>query len=204
MLKSVGDKSLLYVMATDAEYGSELKQHFAPLICGVGPVEAALNTAKFFAGSKPDCVVSLGSAGSNRLEQAHVYQVSHVSYRDMDASAFGFEKGVTPFADFPATIELSPTSAKLTQASLSTGANVVAGDAYSAVDADMVDMETWSIKRVCMDFGIPLIGLRGISDGAEPVSEYSDWTRFLDVIDQRLAEAVSTIEADIASGTLGI
>ena len=45
MLKSVGDKSLLYVMATDAEYGSELKQHFAPLICGVGPVEAALNTA---------------------------------------------------------------------------------------------------------------------------------------------------------------
>jgi adenosylhomocysteine nucleosidase len=41
----------------------------------------------------PDLVVSLGSAGSRTLEHTGVYQVASVCYRDMDASALGFEKG---------------------------------------------------------------------------------------------------------------
>ncbi len=111
MIKTVAGKRLLYVMAVDAEYGRHLAKLFTPVMIGVGPVEAAANLAYalgslIHAGKKPDLVVSLGSAGSAKLAQAEVFQVSSVSYRDMDASPLGFEKGATPFLDLPTVVEL--------------------------------------------------------------------------------------------------
>ena len=106
-VKTVGGVRVLYVMATLAEYLTELRSRFSPLICQVGPVEAAMYVSAYLAANRDvDLVVSLGSAGSATLEQAHVYQVSAVAYRDMDASPFGFPKGVTPFSDLPPVIEL--------------------------------------------------------------------------------------------------
>lgn len=202
-VKTVGGVRVLYVMATLAEYLAELRIRFSPLICEVGPVEAAMHVATFLASNKDvDLVVSLGSAGSANLEQAHVYQVSAVAYRDMDASPFGFPKGVTPFSDLPAVIELGMPVPGLEAASISTGANVVSGDAYASIEQDMVDMETWAVMRACQVFNVPMIGLRGISDGAHPVAEYSDWSRYLEVIDQRLALSVDALEAALESGSL--
>ena len=37
-----GVADILYVMATELEYGPELKSRITPLITGVGPVEAAV------------------------------------------------------------------------------------------------------------------------------------------------------------------
>lgn len=110
-LKPVADKTLLYVMAADAEYGRHLHARFLPLMTGVGPVEAAVVLTRTLAelkgqGALPDLVVSLGSAGSARLEQAEVYQATSVAYRDMDASPLGFEKGITPFLDLPVVVDL--------------------------------------------------------------------------------------------------
>ena len=78
----------------------------------------------------------------------------------------------------------------------------MSGDAYGAIEQDMVDMETWAVMRACQVFQVPMIGLRGISDGAHPVAEYSDWSRYLEVIDQRLALAVDELEAALDSGDL--
>lgn len=200
MLKTVGRKSILYVMAADAEYGDHLKARFTPLICGVGPVESAINLTRALADETPDLVVSLGSAGSRTLEQAQVYEVASVSYRDMDASPLGFEKGTTPFLDLPAELPLTVIG-DIPAKRLSTGANIVSGAAYNAIDADMVDMETFALLRACMAFNVPLVGLRGISDGAEELQHLTDWTQYLHVIDERLAEAVDRIEAAIASGS---
>lgn len=201
--KKVGEHNVLYVMATEAEFGPALKRRTTPLMCHVGPVEAAMRVSAYLAiNPNVDLVVSLGSAGSATLEQAHVYQVSHVSYRDMDASPLGFEKGVTPFLDLPAEIDLPFTIPNIPAARLSTGGGIVSGDHYANVDSDMVDMETWAILRPCMHFGVPLIGLRGISDGAEPVGGYADWTRYLHVIDERLADACDALEAAVLDGSL--
>jgi len=202
-VKEVGGVRVLYVMATLAEYLDELRQRFQPLICQVGPAEAALHVAGYLAvDNTVDLVVSLGSAGSARLEQAQVYQVSSVAYRDMDASPFGFAKGVTPFSNLPPVINLGMAVSGLDQASISTGADIVSGVAYNSIDQDMVDMESWAVMRACHVFGVPMIGLRGISDGAHPVAEYGDWSRYLAVIDQRLAVAVDNVEAALISGTL--
>ena len=196
----VGGRRILFVMATRAEYGAHLERLFVPFVCGVGPVEAAAATALRLARGDVDLMVSLGSAGSNRLPQGAVAQASHVSYRDMDASAFGFERGVTPFSDLPAVVELGPSVPGLRQATLSTGADVVSGEAYRAIDADMVDMETWAIMRACGMTGARLVALRGVSDGMEPVSRYEHWADFLDAVDEGLAAAVRVLLRHLEAG----
>ncbi|MBU0739719.1 MAG: 5'-methylthioadenosine/S-adenosylhomocysteine nucleosidase [Alphaproteobacteria bacterium] len=204
-MKSIAGKAVLFVMAADAEYGVFLRTRISPLMTGVGPVEAAVVLTKELSrlsshDDLPDLVVSLGSAGSATLEQAEIYQVSAVSYRDMDASAFGFEKGKTPFLDLPVSVELPLRIPGIPAASLSTGANVVSGAAYQSIDAQMVDMETFAILRACQSFNIPLIGLRGISDGRHDVNHIDDWTQYLHVIDKKLALAVDGLQTALEDG----
>ncbi|UXN72948.1 5'-methylthioadenosine/S-adenosylhomocysteine nucleosidase [Devosia sp. A8/3-2] len=192
--------SILYVMAAPAEYGPYLRARISPLMTGIGPVEAAVAVTRALAeakaaGSLPAPVVSLGSAGSRTLEQCEVYRAHSVSYRDMDASALGFARGQTPLLDLPPVLPLLPLVDGLKGASLSTGANVVSGPAYDAIEADMVDMETYAILRACQSFGIPLLALRGISDGVAELNHLADWTQYLHIIDEKLAAAVDTIEA---------
>lgn len=198
---------VLFVMAAEPEYGPELKKRFKPLICGVGPVEAAAGLSArlsrlMVTGQSPQLVVSLGSAGSRTLEQTQVYQAISVSYRDMDASPLGFEKGTTPFLDLPPIVDLEPTVPGIPRARLSTGANIVSGSAYDLVDADMVDMETYAHLRACQLFGIPLIGLRGISDGADDLNHIDDWTEYLHIIDVNLSKAVDLVMEAIDAGTI--
>lgn len=204
-MKPIAGKTVLFVMAADAEYGVFLRTRISPLMTGVGPVEAAVVLTKELArlsshDDLPDLVVSLGSAGSATLDQAEIYQVSAVSYRDMDASAFGFEKGKTPFLDLPVSVELPLRIPGIPTATLSTGANVVSGPAYQSIDAQMVDMETFAVLRACQSFNIPLIGLRGISDGRHDVNHIDDWTQYLHVIDKKLALAVDSLQTALEDG----
>jgi adenosylhomocysteine nucleosidase len=190
--------SILYLMAAEPEYGPHLRARIHPTMIGVGPVEAAVNTTRVLADLKstpPRLVVSLGSAGSATLEQCGVYQAVSVLYRDMDASALGFPKGITPFLDLPPTLPLEPLVPGLKPATLSTGANIVSGAAYDAIAEDMVDMETFAVLRACQSFGVPLLALRGISDGKAELSQLADWTQYLHIIDEKLAVAVDLVEA---------
>lgn len=208
-LKQVGGRTLLYVMAVDAEYGPHLRQRITPLMTGVGPVEAAVALTRALAGLEggaglPDLVVSLGSAGSARLEQAEVYQAVSVAYRDMDASPLGFEKGATPFLDLPVVVDLPLRIPGVKEANLSTGANIISGAAYETIAADMVEMETFAILRACQTFHVPLIGLRGISDGKAELKHVGDWTEYLHVIDERLAEAVDALEKALETNEIAL
>lgn len=207
--KIVAGRRLLYVMAVDAEYGPHLRNRIVPLMTGVGPVEAAVQVTRALArleadDALPHLVISLGSAGSATLEQTEVYQATSVSYRDMDASPLGFPKGVTPFLDLPATVPLPLRVPGIGEARLSTGANIVTGAAYAAIDADMVEMETFAVLRACQAFGVPLIGLRGISDGNAELKHVGDWTEYLHVIDEKLADAVDRLEGAVAGGAIAI
>lgn len=200
---------VLFVMAADAEYGPHLQRRITPLMTGIGPVEAAIALTSALArlaaaGQLPALVVSLGSAGARALEQARVYQVSTVAYRDMDASALGFPKGQTPFLDLPISVALPHRIPHLPEASIATGGSIVTGAAYDAIAADMVDMETFAILRACQCFGVPLIGLRGISDGAEDVATLSDWTQYLHIVDERLGDAVDLLARAITDRAIAL
>lgn len=205
----IAGRKVLFAMAAEAEYGPYLKARFTPLMIGVGPVEAAVHLTAALAclhreGVAPDLVVSLGSAGSRRLEQTQIYQATSVSYRDMDASPLGFAKGATPFLDLPAVVPLPLRIPGIAEATLSTGASIVSGAAYDGIEADMVDMETFAVLRACHRFDVPLVALRGISDGAAELRHVGDWTEYLHVIDEKLAAAVGLLEDAIRSGAVGL
>jgi adenosylhomocysteine nucleosidase len=202
-----GVADLLYVMATELEYGPELKSRISPLVTGVGPIEAAAAVTERLTRLEIDdklplMVVSLGSAGSAGLEQCGLYQASSVSWRDIDATALGFEPGTVPYLDQPAVIPLGPYVPGIPLATLSTGSDIVSGAVYDLIEADMVDMETYAVLRACQRFGLPLIALRGISDGDRELGSLADWTQYLGIIDVKLGEAVDRLEAAIAEGVL--
>ena len=197
-MERYGDVSVLCVMAAPAEYGAHLKARIQPLMTGVGPVEAAVSLTAVLArlearGELPDLILSLGSCGSRALVHAAVYQASSVGYRDMDASVLGFPKGITPLLDLPAVLPLPCPIPGVPTATLSTGASVVSGAAYDAIDADMVDMETFALLRACQTFGRPLVALRGVSDGRAELKALEDWTSTLHHVDEALAEALDAL-----------
>lgn len=196
--ESIGGRRILFVMAVEAEYGPHLRARFSPLLTGVGPIEAALATGMALQDlarqhALPDLVLCLGSAGSRICPLGDIFQIASVSWRDMDASRLGFAKGVTPFIDHPADVPLV-TPLALPLARLSTGANVVGGDDYAAIDADMVDMETFAVARASARFDVPLMGLRGVSDGPGELDHIHSWMELLGLIDERLAAAVDQLE----------
>jgi adenosylhomocysteine nucleosidase len=204
-LAEVGDLAVLFVMATEQEWGPHLKARLTPLITGVGPIEAAAATAAALGAlaredALPDLVFSLGSAGSRKLEHAVVYQLASVSYRDMDCSPLGFDKGRTPFLDQPAVIPIPHHISGIPAASISTGADIVSGRAYDGIAADMVDMESFAVLRAARRFGRPMIGLRCISDGRAEVTRLEDWTEYLHIVDEKLAAAFDRFAAAVAHG----
>jgi adenosylhomocysteine nucleosidase len=208
-LERQGEVTVLPVMAAPAEYGAHLQARMQPLMTGIGPVEAGVSLAATLArlegrGDLPDLIVSLGSCGSRTLDHAAVYQVSSVGYRDMDARALGFEKGVTPLSDLPAVLPLPCPIPDVPTATLSTGANVVSGAAYDAVDADMVDMETWALVRAAQTFEVPLVALRGVSDGRTELKGLEDWTSTLHHVDENLAEAWDRLITVLEAGGLAV
>ena len=202
MKRAASGKRVLFVMATHVEYGLHLQKRFDPLITGVGPVEGAVHLTAALAAlhsqnELPDIVVSIGSAGAKNLAQGEVYQATLVAYRDMDASPIGFEKGRTPMLDLPVQVKLPLIIKGIKTATLSTGASVVSGAAYEAISEDMVDMETFAHMRSCNYFNVPLIALRGISDGAEELQHYGSWADALPALDQHLAAAVDLVLAQV-------
>lgn len=190
---------VLFVMAAPAEYGPCLQRKIAPLMIGIGPVEAAVNLTAYLGklaenGHLPDLIISLGSAGSRHLPQCAVFQVASISYRDIDVSPLGFERGCNPLLDLPAVIDLPCLAPDLPSASLSTGGNIVSGNDYDKIEADMVDMETFAVWRACQKFKVQMIGLRGISDGKSELQHLADWKDSLGVIDENLCSALDLLE----------
>lgn len=201
-LTALGSKRALYVMAAEPEYGPHLRARFAPLITGIGPVEAALHVGVALArleaaGTLPDLIVCLGSAGSRRCALGSVHQIGSVSWRDIDASPLGIAPGVVPYLDEPVDLPLE-TPLDLPVAMLSTGGDVVSGAGWDRVNADMVDMETYAVARAARTFGVPLVGLRGVSDGPGELAGAHDWHKLLGYLDGELARAVDSLAAHYA------
>jgi len=201
-LTSLGSKRALFVMAAEPEYGPHLRARFVPLITGIGPVEAALHVGIALArleaaGDLPDLIVCLGSAGSRRCALGSIHQIGSVSWRDIDASALGVEPGVVPYLDEPRDLPLE-TPLDLPIATLSSGGDVVSGDHWNRISADMVDMETYAVARAARTFGLPLVGLRGVSDGPGELAGAHDWHKLLGYLDGELAKAVDLLAAHYA------
>lgn len=204
----------LFLMATDNEYGVDLKSTgIVPVIVGVGPIESAINTTKVLSelkhlGQLPDIIINLGSGGSDCLEQGAVVQASSISYRDMDATGFGFDKGKTPFSELPAKLPISIRVPGIDSVEVSTGAKIISNNnggqnEYNGFQAPVADMEAYAMYSAAAKYNVPFIKIVGISDGLEALTGNArDWEKLLPEIDRKLAQVVLDVQNGLASGDI--
>lgn len=130
------------------------------LVCGVGPVEAALTCARVLGVRKPEPVVNVGIAGARTLEPGSIVLGAEAVYADF----------VDPGSAVARTDRQRPDPGLLERARavlpdaavvpIATTARVGGGHAFCEVEA----MEGFSVLRAAAEAGLPALELRAISN----------------------------------------
>lgn len=146
------------------------------LYSGIGKVNASYALTKRIVDARPELVVNLGTAGSQKHSMGTVINPTRFVQRDMDVSALGFEKYQTPFSDDPVEIEYGRGIDGLAQGVCGSGDSF----ATEGADAfDCMDMEAYALALICAREDIPFLCLKYISDGADDGAA-QDWNEVLD------------------------
>jgi nucleoside phosphorylase len=131
------------------------------LECGIGPVEAAAQTARGIAARRPDTILHVGIAGARGIEPPALVIGSEAIYEDAERSALVADR-VTPDAELLERARVALPAALVLP--IGTTARVGAGRACQ-VEA----MEGFSVLRAAKIAGVPALEVRAISnDPAEP------------------------------------
>ncbi len=140
------------------------------LYTGVGKVNAAITLTRRLArlsreGRGPPLVVNFGTAGSARIPARTLVACRRFVDRDMDVAALGFAPGVTPFDEFPATLEFPAVFTGLPEAVCGSGDSFATSD-HGPV-CDVVDMEAYALAKACRIEGAGFACAKYVSDGAD-------------------------------------
>ncbi len=148
------------------------------LVCGIGPVEAAIATAMELARAHHAAVINIGIAGARELEPGALVVGSEAVYCDL----------TDPMSLLPRFDRIAPDAKLLAAATaalpdahvrvIATTARVGDGAAHAEVEA----MEGFGVLRAAAAAGIPALELRAVSNGIG--DERSGW---------RLEEAMSAL-----------
>src|SRR5689334_23726917 len=151
---------MLVVAATERELA--VLDRLDTLCCGIGPVEAALRTARALEERRPSAVVHVGIAGSRALEPPALVLGSEAVYCDV----------IDPASTLPRIERVRPDAALLEQASaalpevhllpIATCGKVGGGTGFE-VEA----MEGFGVLRACELAGVPAVELRAISNSPD-------------------------------------
>ena len=147
---------MLVVAATERELASV--RGFDTFVCGIGPVEAAANTARALAELRPEAVLHVGIAGSRELAPLTVVLGSESVYSDLRAAI--------PVVDRlePDATLFDRVHAAIPDAVVATiGTSAAVGGARNEVEA----MEGFGVLRACALAGVPAVELRVISNSPE-------------------------------------
>jgi len=148
---------MLVVAATQPEL--DFVTGVETLCCGIGPVEAALATARRLSESRPRAIVHIGIAGAAKLEPPALVLGSESVYCDV----------IDPASVLPRVERVEPDAALLTAAiaalpearvlPIATSARV-GGGGQCEVEA----MEGFGVLRAASLAGVPAVELRAVSN----------------------------------------
>ena len=180
---------ILVVAATSRELA--FVEGAETLECGIGPVEAALSTARALVGAKPDAVLHIGIAGSRTLATPTLVLGSEAVYCDVvDASStLPRIERVEPDAELLARARSALPEARVLP--IATCARVGAG-----VDHDVEAMEGFGVLRAAVLAGVPAVELRAVSNDPGE-ADRARW-RFDDAF-AALADAVPRLLAGLGA-----
>jgi predicted 5'-methylthioadenosine/S-adenosylhomocysteine nucleosidase len=148
---------VLVIAATERELA--LLDGLDTFCCGIGPVEAALQTARVLEERRPTAVVHAGIAGSRTLEPPLLVLGSEAVYCDV----------IDPGSSFPRVERTRPDVALLEKARVALPeAHVLpiatCGKVGAGTGFDVEAMEGFGVLRACELAGVPAVELRAISN----------------------------------------
>jgi futalosine hydrolase len=152
---------VLVIAATEREL--DFVEGADTLCCGIGPVEAALATARALAEHRPDAVLHIGIAGARSLEPPALVLGSESVYCDViDASA-----SVLPRVE---RVEPDPTLLAAARRALpqahvlpiATCARIGGG-----MQCELEAMEGFGVLRAAALAGVPAVELRAVSNAVD-------------------------------------
>jgi nucleoside phosphorylase len=154
---------VLIVAATERELAHV--RRFETFACGIGPVEAALSTARALRERAPSAVLHVGIAGARTLPLLTVVLGSEAVYEDLEAAIPVVDR-VSPDAALFERVHAALPDAVVT----SIGTSAAVGSGRSEIEA----MEGFAVLRACEDAGVPAVELRVVSNAiGEP--DRTEW-----------------------------
>jgi futalosine hydrolase len=172
---------VLVVAATDRELA--LVRGADTFCCGIGPVEAALQTARALAERRPDAVLHVGIAGAHGIAPPGLVLGSEAVYCDV----------IDPSSTLPRIERVEPDPGLLARVrAVLPEAHVLpiatCGKVGAATGFDVEAMEGFGVLRACALAGVPAVELRAVSNEVGE-ADRSKW-RFDDAL-AALADAVA-------------
>lgn len=172
-------KDCLVVVAHQDELNDDfIKLGANLLITGVGKVNATYHLTKKLTEMKlqnnlPKVVINMGSSGSKKYPKGGLVYCHQFIQRDMDCTAFGYDKGVTPSDATPLILEHKNLISTLPNGVCGTGDSFVT---TAEVDGriDVVEMEAYALAKVCAFENVDFIAIKYITDGLDEEG-HSDW-----------------------------
>jgi futalosine hydrolase len=151
---SAGQNSrVLVVAATDRELGPV--EGAQTLACGIGPVEAAVATARALAEERPDAVLHVGIAGARGLEPLTLVLGTEAVYCDAAGP-------LVPALALPDPPLLERVHAAVPEALLRPiGTSARVGGSHTV---EVEAMEGFAVLRACELAGVPAVELRVVSN----------------------------------------
>lgn len=148
---------MLVVAATDRELA--LVRDADTFCCGIGPVEAALQTARALAEHRPGAVLHIGIAGARGLEPPALVIGTESVYCDVvdPSSTLPRVERIVPDASLLARVRHALPDARLLP--IATSGRVGGGTA-----CEVEAMEGFGVLRACALAGVPAVELRAISN----------------------------------------
>jgi nucleoside phosphorylase len=174
---------LLVVAATERELA--LVRGAETFCCGIGPVEAALQTALRLTVDDVDAVLHIGIAGARGIEPPALVIGSQAVYADVldPSSMLPRIERIDPDAELLADVRAALPEAHVLP--IATSGTVGGGSA-----CDVEAMEGFGVLRACALAGVPAVELRAVSN-VTTEADRSKWS-FDDAFDA-LAGAVERV-----------
>jgi futalosine hydrolase len=186
---------LLVVAATAREL--EVVRGATTLCCGIGPVEAALQTARALAQGRPDALLHVGVAGARGFEPPALVLGSEAVYCDLIDTGFTLPRVERVRPDpalFVAARAALPEAHVLPIATCAR----VGGGVGSGCDVEA--MEGFGVLRAAQLAGVPALELRAVSNSPDE-PDRARW-RIPEAL-AALADAVPRLVAAVSGHVVG-
>ena len=138
---------------------------------GIGKVNAAAVTAELIERYHPQRIINFGTAGGITVGSG-LHLVTKFVQRDMQCFKLGCVAGETPYE--PGGVVLDLGGDGLT---CSTGDNFVT-DPNLEIPADLVDMQSYAIAKICQRRDVEFVCYKFVSDQANATA-YQDWAEMI-------------------------